>query len=338
VNQDPLLRVRNLHTHFESRSTVVRAVDGVSFDLSRGEVLGVVGESGCGKTATALSLTRLLPAAGRVVAGEIIFDGQDLLRLSTRGMRELRGSKIGFVPQDPMTSLNPLLTVGDQLTEIGRTKLDMSRRAASAHALGLLDRVGIANAKTRMRQYPHQLSGGMRQRVLIAMAIACHPTLLIADEPTTALDVTIQAQILDLIRELKVGELEATSVILITHDLGIAASMCDTVMVMYGGQVVERAGVDDFFARPRMPYSWGLMEALPSVDGPQSEGSQRLRVIEGSPPRLNRGFSGCRFVERCAYRKEICAEQEPMLLDRDGNQRTARCWGTQEGGWIDDRA
>ena len=314
---------------------MVRAVDGVSFDLSRGQVLGVVGESGCGKTATALSLTRLLPSAGKIVEGEIIFDGQDLMRLDARSMRQLRGSKIGFIPQDPMASLNPLLTVGDQLTEVGRMKLGLSRRAATAHAVDLLDRVGIANARARMRQYPHQFSGGMRQRVLIAMAVACKPVLLLADEPTTALDVTIQAQILELIKELMMEELESTSVILITHDLAIAASMCDSVMVMYAGQIVERAEVDDFFARPRMPYSWGLMDALPTVDVPDGEVSRRLRVIEGVPPRLSDEFEGCRFVERCSYRKEICAKQEPKLLPRDGNGGWARCWGTEEGGWIE---
>jgi oligopeptide/dipeptide ABC transporter, ATP-binding protein, C-terminal domain len=302
----------------------------VSFEIDYGETLGLVGESGCGKSVTALSLMRLVPnPPGRIVSGEIIFDGIDLMKLAEEEMRLLRGKKIGFIFQDPMTSLNPTLTIGYQIAESARIHLGLSRRAADDRAVELLSKVGIPRSRERMRDYPHQFSGGMRQRVMIAIALACDPMLLLADEPTTALDVTIQAQILELIRSL--SEEFGTAVILITHDLGIAAGMCNRVNVMYAGRIVETASVDDIFERPRMPYTWGLMDSLPRLD---EERGARLRTIEGMPPDLVSPPDACRFAARCDYVRDVCREDEPELTARDEERHLARCWGTEAGGWI----
>jgi oligopeptide transport system ATP-binding protein len=325
-----LLEVRNLSTQFFTKDGVVHAVDEVSFELDYGETLGLVGESGCGKSVTALSLTRLIPSPpGKIVSGEIIFDGIDVLRLSNEEMRLLRGKKIGFIFQDPMTSLNPTLTIGYQIAESARVHLGLSRKAADDRAAELLGKVGIPRARERMNDYPHQFSGGMRQRVMIAIALACDPMLLLADEPTTALDVTIQAQILDLIRSLS-SEF-GTAVILITHDLGIAAGMCNRVNVMYAGRIVETANVDDVFENPKMPYSWGLMDSLPRLD--EKRGA-RLRTIEGMPPDLISPPNACRFAPRCSYARDVCREEEPALTPREPADHLARCWGTEPGGWI----
>jgi oligopeptide transport system ATP-binding protein len=325
-----LLEVRNLTTHFFTGDGVVHAVDDVSFELDYGETLGLVGESGCGKSVTALSLTRLVPdPPGKIVSGEVIFDGINVLKLSNEEMRLLRGKKIGFIFQDPMTSLNPTLTIGFQIAESAKLHLGLSRKAADDRAAELLNKVGIPRARDRMHDYPHQFSGGMRQRVMVAIALACDPMLLLADEPTTALDVTIQAQILDLIRSL--SEEFGTAVILITHDLGIAAGMCNRVNVMYAGRIVETADVDDIFERPRMPYTWGLMDSLPRLD---EERGARLRTIEGLPPDLIDPADACRFAPRCSYVREQCTEHEPQLTPRDQPRHLARCWGTEPGGWL----
>ena len=325
-----LLEVKNLSTHFFTADGVVHAVDDVSFELDYGETLGLVGESGCGKSVTALSLTRLIPnPPGRIVNGEIIFDGVNIMKLSSEEMRLLRGKRIGFIFQDPMTSLNPTLTVGYQIAESARLHLGLSRKAADDRAAELLSKVGIPRARDRMSDYPHQFSGGMRQRVMIAIALACDPMLLLADEPTTALDVTIQAQILELIRSL--SEEFDTAVILITHDLGIAAGMCKRVNVMYAGRIVETGSVDDIFENPRMPYAWGLLDSLPRLD--EQKGA-RLRTIEGMPPDLINPGQECRFSPRCRYVRDICREQEPELSPREEEGHLARCHGTEPGGWI----
>ncbi len=325
-----LLEVRNLSTQFNTREGVVHAVDDVSFELDYGETLGIVGESGCGKSVTALSLTRLVPnPPGKIASGEIIFDGVDLLKLTSNEMRLLRGKKIGFIFQDPMTSLNPTLPIGYQIAESARLHMGLSRSAADDRAAELLSKVGIPRAKDRLSDYPHQFSGGMRQRVMIAIALACDPMLLLADEPTTALDVTIQAQILDLIRSL--SEEFGTAVILITHDLGIAAGMCNRINVMYAGRIVETGKVDDIFESPQMPYAWGLLDSLPRLD--EVKGA-RLRTIEGLPPDLIEPGPECRFSPRCQYARDVCREQGPELSARAEEGHLARCFGTEPGGWI----
>ncbi len=327
-----LLEVRNLSTQFFTPDGVVHAVDEVDFDLDYGETLGLVGESGCGKSVTALSIARLVAEPpGRIVGGEVVFDGIDLLRLSSEEMRLLRGRRIGFVFQDPMSSLNPTMTVGRQISESAAAHLGLSRPAASTRAADLLSMVGIPRPADRLGDYPHQFSGGMRQRVMIAIALACDPMLLIADEPTTALDVTVQAQIMELLRSL--SERLRTAVLLITHDLGIAAGMCQRVCVMYAGRIVERGLVDDIFGRPRMPYTRALLDSRPRLD---VEPGGRLRTIEGFPPDLVDPRPACRFAPRCAHRRAVCDEAKPDLTPRpaDGEGHAARCWGTEAGGWI----
>jgi len=325
-----LLEVRNLSTQFFTTDGIVHAVDDVSFELDYGETLGLVGESGCGKSVTALSLTRLVASPpGRIVSGEIILDGIDVLKLSNEEMRLLRGKKIGFIFQDPMTSLNPTLTIGYQIAESARVHLGLSRKAADDRAVELLSKVGIPRSRERLGDYPHQFSGGMRQRVMIAIALACDPMLLLADEPTTALDVTIQAQILDLIHSL--SEEFGTAVILITHDLGIAAGMCNRINVMYAGRIVETGMVDDIFEAPKMPYAWGLLDSLPRLDEVKGE---RLRTIEGLPPDLINPGDECQFAARCKYVRDQCRAEEPQLTPREGEGHLARCWGTEPGGWI----
>ena len=329
-----LLKVRDLHTHFNIREGVVRAVDGVTFEANSGEVVGLVGESGCGKSTAALSLMRLLPAHGMVVGGEIMFDGQDVLKMDDDEVREIRGKSMAMIFQDPMTSLNPVLTIGLQVSEALELHLNMTRSQARNRTIELLNVVGISGAKKRLDDYPHQFSGGMRQRLMIATAISCNPKLILADEITTALDVTTQAQILDLLRNL--GQELGTSLILITHDLGIIAGSTQRVYVMYAGRVVETAETTELFANPKMPYTWGLLRSIPRLGKKRAE---RLIPIEGLPPDPTSPPLGCRFQPRCPYRRDICHESEPNLISvanaRPGHE--ARCWGMQNvpgGGWL----
>ena len=327
---DKLLEVRSLKTQFFTADGVVQAVDDVSFDVDYGETLGLVGESGCGKSVTALSIARLVPdPPGRIVAGQILFDGIDLLSLSNEAMRKLRGKEIGFIFQDPLTSLNPTLTIGYQIGESIREHMGLSQKATRDRVVELLAKVGIPRPADRLKDYPHQFSGGMRQRVMIAIALSCDPKLILADEPTTALDVTIQAQILELIQ--KLSHEFGTAVLLITHDLGIAAGMCDRVNVMYAGRIVETGTVDTMFENPRMPYAWGLLDSLPRIDDVRGA---KLRTIEGMPPLLITPPDACRFGPRCRYVREICRTDEPEMTARPGEGHFARCWATEPDGWI----
>ncbi|MEN8374938.1 MAG: ABC transporter ATP-binding protein [Gemmatimonadota bacterium] len=314
----PILRVRDLRTHFRTERGVARAVDGVGFDLHQGEVLGIVGESGCGKSVTSLSILGLVPdPPGRVLEGSSVsLRGRELVGLPERQMRAIRGADIAMIFQEPMTSLNPVFPVGEQVAESLRLHLGMGRKAAWSRAIELLDLVGIAGPAQRAGEYPHQLSGGMRQRVMIAMALACEPDVLIADEPTTALDVTIQAQILELIAELR--ERMGMAVLLITHDLGVVAETCDRVLVMYAGQVVERGPVGPIFDDPRHPYTEGLLGAVPRLGAERD----RLTVIPGQVPSPLAWPQGCRFRDRCPYAWERCREAPPEPADDPG----ARCW------------
>jgi oligopeptide/dipeptide ABC transporter ATP-binding protein len=327
---DNVLEVRDLSTNYFTSSGTVHAAADVSFDVAKGQTMGLVGESGCGKTATVLSLTRLIPPSqGATVSGTVKLNGQDILALTQEEVRLLRGKKIGFIPQDALSSLNPLMKVGAQISEALRLHLKMDRKAARERTIELLARVGIPNPAVRYRDYPHQFSGGMRQRVGIAMAISCSPDLLIADEPTTALDLTTQAQILELMQGLT-RDL-GTAMILVTHDLGVAAFMCDTITVMYAGQIVESVPAQQFFDKPMMPYSWNLMAASPTA-GVNASG--RLKMIPGSPPDLRDVSPRCRFAPRCEHVTDICRTQSPPLSPRSDPAHLARCWGTDVGGWI----
>lgn len=328
TDQKPLLEVRNLKTIFNTEDGVVRAVDGVSFEVYPGEVLGIVGESGCGKSVTSLSIMRLVAQPGKITEGEILFDGKNLLDLSEDEMTKMRGNKISMIFQQPQTALNPVFQVGDQITEVLSIHKDFGREAGEQRAVELLKMVGIPDAERRAASYPHELSGGMAQRVMIAMALACVPELLIADEPTTALDVTIQAQILDLMRGLR--EQMGTSVILITHDLGVVAEMAERVAVMYAGEVVEQAEVNALFEKPLHPYTQGLIGSIPVL----GQLKERLDVIPGSVPNLVNLPAGCRFAPRCAAREKfglaICTDTKPELRDvADGH--LVRCWLYQDG-------
>ena len=306
----PLLTVRDLRTWFSEDELVAKAVDGVSFDVDRGETLGIVGESGSGKSVTNLSIMRLIPTPpGRIVGGEIRFDGRDLLTVSTEEMRRIRGKRIGMIFQDPMTSLNPFMRVSQQLMEVTQLHLGHSKAEAYEHAIHMLETVGIPDARRRVDNYPHEFSGGMRQRVMIAMALSCKPELLIADEPTTALDVTIQAQILELIRTLK--RETGTSVILITHDLGVVAGMTDRIMVMYAGHVFETAPTPELFSRPANPYTAGLLASVPD---PTDESGGELYQIPGLPPDVAKLPPGCPFAPRCARAEAICRETFPPFI------------------------
>ena len=317
----PLLAVRNLRTEFSGDDGTFAAVEDVSFELEAGEVIGIVGESGSGKSVTALSILGLIPdPPGRITKGSITFDGQDLLGLSERRMRRIRGADIAMIFQEPMTSLNPVFTIGDQITETIRFHERIGRRAARDRAIEMLDRVGIALPAQRLDEYPHQLSGGMRQRAMIAIALSCNPRLLLADEPTTALDVTIQAQILDLLRELQ--EELRMAVVLITHDLGVVAQHVDRVMVMYAGRVVEEASVMDAFARPSHPYTQGLLRSIPSLD----EERERLDAIPGMVPSPFALPPGCRFAPRCIHARDACAAMHPPLIEV-GEAHRAACIG-----------
>jgi peptide/nickel transport system ATP-binding protein/oligopeptide transport system ATP-binding protein len=317
-----LLEVKNLQTHFRTRAGVVRAVDGVSFYLERGELLGLVGESGCGKSVTALSLMRLVAPPGRIVGGEILFDGVDLLKLSESKMRAIRGDDIAMIFQDPMTSLNPVYTVGEQIAEALRLHRGMKRGEAKRAAVAAMEEVSIPDPARRADDYPHQLSGGMRQRVMIAMALACDPKLLIADEPTTALDVTIQAQILELLNELR--RTRSLAVLLITHDLGVVAEVADRVAVMYTGRIVEESPVEELFARPKHPYTEGLLRSVPKLTAAGVEKATRLQSIEGVVPKLTELPTGCHFAPRCPHRMPRCSE-EPLPLYPLENGVEVRC-------------
>ena len=308
-----LLDVKNLHTHFETREGLVCAVEGVSFYLDRGELLGLVGESGCGKSMTALSIMRLVASPGRIVAGEILFDGKNLLQLSNAEMRAVRGNDIAMIFQDPMTSLNPVFTVGEQIAEALRLHRALSRKEAHAAAIEAMREVSIPDPTLRADDYPHQLSGGMRQRVMIAMALACDPKLLIADEPTTALDVTIQAQILDLLNQLR--KTRELAVLLITHDLGVVAEVAERVAVMYTGKIVEESPVDELFARPKHPYTEGLLRSVPKLTAKDVAKAERLQTIEGTVPKPTALPPGCHFEPRCQYRMPRCKEGEIPLYE-----------------------
>jgi oligopeptide/dipeptide ABC transporter ATP-binding protein len=319
----PLLEVKGLRTSFHTRDGAVRAVDGIDFSVDRGEIMGLVGESGCGKSVTSLSILRLVAPPGRIEAGEVLFDGQDLLKLSTDAMRKIRGERISMIFQQPTSSLNPVWDVGTQIEEVLRIHRGLKGKAAEARTLELLRMVGIPDPTRRLKSYPHEMSGGMAQRIMIAMALACEPELLIADEPTTALDVTIQAQILDLIRNLR--DETGTAIILITHDLGVVAEMCDRVAVMYAGEIVEQTDVVPLFREPLHPYTRGLIGSIPVVGDLREE----LSVIPGNVPNLIDLPAGCRFAPRCLARIEEgidnAFDEHPSLLPvRPGHD--VRCW------------
>ena len=327
VERKPLLEVKNLKTWFYTPDGIVKAVNGVSFTLNEGEALGLVGESGCGKSVSAMSLMRLIPTPpGRIVEGEVIFDGRDLIKLNDEGIRRIRGNDIAMIFQDPMTSLNPVLTIGRQIGEALELHKGMNGDQARKRTIELLELVGIPSAKSRHDDYPHQFSGGMRQRVMIAMALSCDPKLLIADEPTTALDVTIQAQILDLIMQLR-KEL-GMAVIMITHDLGVVAGVADKINVMYAGYIVESAPAEDLFSKPRHPYTLGLLRSIPRIDEPRKE---KLIPIEGLPPDLIDAPVGCPFVPRCTYKVDRCVEENPSLEPVEPGHSIA-CWVDVTGG------
>ena len=316
-----LLDVENLQTHFRTPDGVNRAVDGVSFEVERGETLAIVGESGCGKSVTANSIMRLVPQPPGRIAGKIRFEGTDLLKLPERAMRDIRGNHISMVFQEPMTSLNPVLTVGGQIAETLRLHQQLDRRAVMERAVEMLSLVGIAEPRRRAGEYPHQLSGGMRQRVMIAIALACNPKLLIADEPTTALDVTIQAQILDLMADLKsrVG----AAIILITHDLGVVAEIAERVMVMYAGRKVEEAKVADLFRAPRHPYTQGLLASVPKLGASVAGKATRLAEIPGVVPNLKQRIVGCVFANRCTFSQDICRQVAPALEEKSAGHVAA---------------
>jgi oligopeptide transport system ATP-binding protein len=317
---EPLLSVRNLKTYFYTDEGVVRAVDGLTYDLHKGETLGIVGESGCGKSVHALSVMRLIPTPpGKIVEGEILFEGKNLLKLPDEEMRHIRGNRIAMIFQEPMTSLNPVLTIGEQIAEAVILHQKLDKKAAWERAIEMLERVKMPVARERIKDYPHQFSGGMRQRVMIAMALSCNPSILLADEPTTALDVTIQAQILDLIRELQ--QEFNMAVIMITHNLGVIAELTDNVVVMYAGKPVEHADVNRIFQDPKHPYTWGLLHSIPKL----YERKERLIPIEGQPPSLIDLPPGCPFAPRCQFAMEICVQADPPDYDV-GPNHTAKCY------------
>ncbi|MCY7369564.1 MAG: ABC transporter ATP-binding protein [Polaromonas sp.] len=327
-----LLEVRNLTTRFKVEGGEFTAVDGVSFSVKAGRTLGIVGESGCGKSVTSLSIMGLLPKGqGRIAGGSIDFDGVDLAQLPQKALRALRGNRIAMIFQEPMTSLNPAFTIGNQLIEGIRCHRDLSPEQAREHALEMLRRVRIPSPERRIDEYPHKLSGGMRQRVMIAMALSCEPALLIADEPTTALDVTIQAQVLELMRTLR--EETGTAIILITHDLGVIAELADEVVVMYAGRIVERASVARLFAEPQHPYTIGLLGSIPKLHLQQD----RLAAIEGQVPTPMSVIEGCRFAPRCPFAVEQCREAQPPLVDL-GDGHEAACWRAPLTPWMEQAA
>jgi oligopeptide transport system ATP-binding protein len=323
-----ILEVKNLKTRFHTDEGTVKAVNGISYSIEEGESVGIVGESGCGKSVSVLSVMRLLPEPPAKVEGQVIFNGQDILKLPQSKMRAIRGSQIAMVFQDPMTSLNPVLTVGLQLKEPLMVHLGMGEEDAEERAAQLLELVGIPNARDRLDDYPHQFSGGMRQRAMIAMALSCNPTLLIADEPTTALDVTIQAQITDLV--LRLREQFGMSLVWITHDLGVVAGLADRVLVMYAGYIVEDARVDELYANPLHPYTALLLRSLPRMDKSPRD---KLESIEGLPPDLVALPKGCPFAERCPFAQDLCLEQNPVLYAMEANH-SAACWVDMKTGQL----
>ncbi|MBS3918805.1 MAG: ABC transporter ATP-binding protein [Deltaproteobacteria bacterium] len=322
MRQDSLLTIKNLRTCFHTYEGVLTAVDGIGLEIYRGETLGVVGESGCGKSVTALSILRLLASPPAEIQGEILFDGKNLLNMSLDEIRKIRGNSISMIFQEPMTSLNPVLTIGEQISEAIKLHQGVTHQEAWAEAVEMLQMVQIPSPEIRAKEYPHKLSGGMRQRAMIAMALSCHPRLLLADEPTTALDVTIQAQIVDLMERLK--EEIKTSVLLITHNLGLIAEMAKRVVVMYTGKVVEEALVEDLFAEPLHPYTQGLLGSIPWMGRKMKAGRKQLQEIPGMVPSLLEMPEGCRFHPRCPRMMDICRKEEPPLVQKDG--RRVLCW------------
>ena len=322
---EKLIEVKNLKTQFNGKNGIVTAVDGVSFSVERGRTLGIVGESGCGKSMTSMSIMRLIPAvSGKVAGGEILFEGEDLLKKTEKEMRHIRGNEIAMIFQDSMTGLNPVMTIGNQLVETIRAHSKIDKKSAWKRAEEMLTKVGIPSPAQRLKEYPHQLSGGMRQRVMIAMALSCNAKLLIADEPTTALDVTIQAQILELMNELK--KTENTSIILITHDMGVVAEMADDVMVMYAGKEVEYADARGIFKNPLHPYTQGLLASIPRLD---QDDERELYTIKGSVPDLDDMPKGCRFCTRCSDAEKRCWTEKPGLYEVDGHK--VRCFKYETG-------
>ena len=322
-----LLEVKDLKTHFFTMDGVVKAVDGVSYDLEEGETLGLVGESGCGKSVSALSVMRLIPnPPGEIISGEILLDGEDILKVDMEDMRNIRGAKISMVFQEPMTSLNPVLTVERQLTETLQLHMGMSKEESQREGVNLLSRVGIPAPESRIKQYPHQFSGGMRQRVMIAMALSCNPRLIIADEPTTALDVTIQAQILDLMKSLTTEF--GVALIVITHNLGVVARYADRVNIMYAGKVIERGNAREIYANPRHPYTVGLLRSVPRLDLPRRA---KLDPIEGQPPDLIHLPGGCSFAPRCKWAVDKCKTDIPELTEA-GEGHLSACWRAEDLG------
>jgi len=322
MNQEVLLSIRNLHTSFQIYEGIVTAVDGINLDVYRGETLGVVGESGCGKSVTALSILRLLASPPAKIEGEILFDGKNLLNMNLDEIRQIRGNSISMIFQEPMTSLNPVLTIGEQISEAIKLHQRLMHQEAWAKAVEMLQMVQIPSPEMRAQEYPHQLSGGMRQRAMIAMALSCRPRLLLADEPTTALDVTIQAQIVDLMERLK-EEFE-TSIMLITHNLGLIAEMARRVIVMYAGKVVEEALVEDLFHEPLHPYTHGLLGSIPWIGRKMEAGRKQLQEIPGMVPSLLEIPTGCRFHPRCPRVMDRCKKEEPPLVQKNG--RRVLCW------------
>src|SRR6186713_174134 len=316
--RQPLLSVEDLRVEFWTQRGTVHAVNGISFDIAPGETLGIVGESGCGKSVTSLALMGILPRAGRITGGTAMFGDRDLFELSDRELRRVRGRDIAMIFQDPMTSLNPVLTIGRQIREALETHFDMNKKQAMSRASELLDQVGIPSPEIRLKDYPHQFSGGMRQRAMIAMALACEPKILIADEPTTALDVTIQAQILDLLK--KLVEERETALVLITHDLGVVAGMCERVNVMYAGMFVETGSAEQLFARPRHPYTLGLLQSVPRLD---AERKTKLQPIEGAPRDMLRPPHACPFQPRCRFEVEQSREEVPLLRELEPGHMVA---------------
>jgi oligopeptide/dipeptide ABC transporter ATP-binding protein len=331
--RETLLSVEDLRVEFSTRRGTVYAVNGISFEIARGETLGIVGESGCGKSVTSLAVLGLLARNGRVRTGRAVFEGRDLIQQSDRALRGIRGREIAMIFQDPMTSLNPVLTIGRQIREALETHFGMNRKEAQARAGELIDRVGIPSAEARLRDYPHQFSGGMRQRAMIAMALACRPKLLIADEPTTALDVTIQAQILDLLRGL-VAE-ENAALLLITHDLGVVAGMCERVNVMYAGLFMETGSADQLFGTPRHPYALGLLQSVPRLDAARRA---RLQPIEGAPRNMLTPPSACPFQPRCRYEVELSRQELPELVEIEPGHKVACFNPVQVDEWERTRA
>jgi peptide/nickel transport system ATP-binding protein/oligopeptide transport system ATP-binding protein len=321
--RNQVIRVQNLKTYFFIDQGIVKAVDGIDFSINEGEILGLVGESGCGKTVTALSIVRQVPKPGRIVGGNIFFQGRDLLKLDEREIRRIRGNRISMIFQDPLTSLNPVYRVGEQIAEAIKTHQGLSKKAAIEKAVEMLRLVEIPSPKMRANDYPHQMSGGMRQRVMIAMALSCNPRMLIADEPTTALDVTIQAQILDLINQLK--EKIGTSILLITHDLGVIAEVAQYVGVMYAGVIVEFTDVIHIFKGPKHPYTSGLLHSIPMRKDKPVRQNRRLGTIPGLVPSLLSLPPGCKFHDRCSFASQKCYEEEPKLIEAEPGH-WVRCW------------